>query len=1162
MKRISMDVVEIKPHYDVIVIGSGYGGSICASRLSRAGKRVCLLERGKEILPGEFPDTEIQALKELQFDTPHGKIGSPTGLYNIHVNAEQNVVVGCGLGGTSLINANVSLLPDDNVFSEPAWPQQIRVPQNDLLNEGVQRAREMLKPAVYPDNDSEHYPDLAKTRAHQNSAAAMGQAFYKTPINVNFTDTGDSGNHVGVEQPACNNCGDCVSGCNTGAKNTTQMNYLPDAWNHGAEIFCEVLVSHVTKNGANWQVHYRLPETGRAAFDAALLTVSADIVVVAAGTLGSNEIMLRSKANGLSVSDRLGKGFTGNGDVLGFGYNCDEKIQGIGFGDLNPADMQPVGPCITSVIDMRQSNDRAQRMVIEEGSIPGAMGRLMIPAMAAADDLIGEDADHDENLSEIMRKSARKWQSRLQGPYRGAANRMQTYLIMSHDSGTGQASLAEDRLRISWPGLGQEAVFALANENLRKASAALNGNYIENPVWTPLFNKSLVTVHPLGGCNMADDAASGVVDHKGRVFAGPAGDAVHKGLYISDGAVLPTSLAVNPLLTISAITERCCALMAEDYGFSINYQLPSQSDRQARTLKLGIEFTEKMRGFMARVDTDSADHNADSGAIYQQAYQKAYEKGEAAGHTLEFTLTIRVSDLSALLDSSSLDNDGHTAGIIGSVEAPLLSAQTLNVSGGKFQLFVDYPETPDTRRMVYQMQMYNSESSYYFSAYKVIKNNPDPRDIWPDTSTLYVTVYEGNDAQGTVVARGIMHINPADFAVQMTTMKVLNADNVQQKLSALAGFGKHFAGVLWDSYGGVFSKEQRFNPAAPPRQKRQLNAPAPQLEYLQTDDGVNLRLSRYQAGSKGPVMLVHGLGVSSGIFSTDLIKTNLVEYLCSHDYDVWLLDFRVSIDLPAAEQQSTGDQVAKYDFPAAVERIRLRTGAETVQAVVHCWGASTFFMSMLAGLEGIRSIVCSQIANDVVVPLTTQIKTGLYLPGVLNTFGVDSLTAYVDSHADWRERIWDKALSVNALQQAQGSCNSAVCHRVTFNYASLYKHQQLNDLLHDNLHELFGEANISAFEHLAAVCRAGYITDADGEDVYRPHIERLNLPICFIHGEDNECYLPESTKQTYQNLCQKFGEQQYSRHVIAGYGHIDCIFGRNAVDDVYPLMVKHLDKTA
>ena len=329
-----------------------------------------------------------------------------------------------------------------------------------------------------------------------------------------------------------------------------------------------------------------------------------------------------------------------------------------------------------------------------------------------------------------------------------------------------------------------------------------------------------------------------------------------------------------------------------------------------------------------------------------------------------------------------------------------------------------------------------------------------------------------------------------------------------------------------------------------------------------TEDSVNLRLTRYKGGDKGPVMLVHGLGVASSIFSTDTIPTNLVEYLCAHDYDVWLLDFRVSIDLPASADQCNGDQVAKYDFPAAVKTIQQVTGKDTVQAIVHCYGATTFFMSMLAGLEGIRSIVCSQIATNAVLPLSTTIKTGLHVPTVVESLGFDSMTAYTDTNESWLGKLYDKALEVNALTQAQGKCDSPVCHRVTFLYSSLYRHETLTDKLHDNLHELFGEANITTLKHLSEICRNKSPVSADGEDIYMPHLDRLNLPICFISGEMNECYLPESTEITYKMLSQKHGADQYSRHVVDGYGHIDCIFGRDAYKDVYPIMLAHLEKTA
>jgi cholesterol oxidase len=334
----------------------------------------------------------------------------------------------------------------------------------------------------------------------------------------------------------------------------------------------------------------------------------------------------------------------------------------------------------------------------------------------------------------------------------------------------------------------------------------------------------------------------------------------------------------------------------------------------------------------------------------------------------------------------------------------------------------------------------------------------------------------------------------------------------------------------------------------------------PEIHPLRTSDGVILRLTRYQGGSRGPVLLVHGAGVSSRIFSTDLIETNLLEYLYLHGYDVWLFDFRSSIALAASERQSNGDQVATIDHPEAVAYVRKITGADTIQAVVHCYGGNTFFMAMLAGLQGVRSIVCSQIASDLVASTLVKVKSGLHTADFLEKLGIDSLTAYVDSHADWKNRLLDAALRLYPISPDE-ECRSPVCHRITFMYALLYEHRQLDELIHNHLHELFGIGNITTFEHLSLMVRRKQVVDIKGRDVYMPHQDRLALPICFIHGAENQCYLPESTKLTYDRLCQANGSHLYSRHVIPNYGHIDCIFGKNAARDVYPFILDHLDKT-
>ena len=137
MSHLAKPVNQIRDRYDVVVVGSGYGASIAASRLARAGQRVCVLERGKEFRPGEYPDTGPEAVAETQVDLPGQHLGSATGLLDFHVNKDLNVLVGCGLGGTSLINANVSLRAEPRVFDDSRWPQAIRDDLNTAHRGGL-----------------------------------------------------------------------------------------------------------------------------------------------------------------------------------------------------------------------------------------------------------------------------------------------------------------------------------------------------------------------------------------------------------------------------------------------------------------------------------------------------------------------------------------------------------------------------------------------------------------------------------------------------------------------------------------------------------------------------------------------------------------------------------------------------------------------------------------------------------------------------------------------------------------------------------------------------------------------------------------------------------------------------------------------------------------
>ncbi len=495
MEILSRPIDKMLDHYSVVVVGSGYGGAIAAARIARAGRDVCVLERGKELHPGEYPNSGLSALREIQVHTPKGDYGPAAGMFDFHVGRDITVVAGCGLGGTSLINGNVALEPGDSIFSDDRWPQPLRN-HPEVLRPFMQAARDMLGSNPYPRT----WPDLPKLQALERVAAGLGREVSRPDINVTFVD---GPNAVGVRQNACALCGDCCSGCNYGAKNTVLMNYLPDAHWHGAHIFTEVAVRSVERWQGRWRVAYDVLGEGReSASGATSRSVLADVVVLAAGTLGSTQILLRSQGLGLPVSDRLGHGFSGNGDVLAFAYDTDAPVRDVGLGGRVPREDTVVGPAIAGLIDLRgPGTDKRDALIIEEGSIPGALAAMLPIAM---------DAASYENLDEKTASVARRLRELAEiplGSYHGPVDRTLTYLVMSTDDSGGRIVLENDRVHVEWPGVAEQPVFARDNQVLAAATQALHGTEIADPLWACTSGRSLITVHPLGGCVMADDAA-------------------------------------------------------------------------------------------------------------------------------------------------------------------------------------------------------------------------------------------------------------------------------------------------------------------------------------------------------------------------------------------------------------------------------------------------------------------------------------------------------------------------------------------------------------------------------------------------------------------------------------------------------------------------------
>jgi cholesterol oxidase len=285
---------------------------------------------------------------------------------------------------------------------------------------------------------------------------------------------------------------------------------------------------------------------------------------------------------------------------------------------------------------------------------------------------------------------------------------------------------------------------------------------------------------------MADSAELGAVNHKGQVFAGAHGSTAYEGLYVADGSVIPRPVGVNPLLTISAIAERSAALMAQDRGLNVDYSLPSRPTTPDIPVKLGVRFSESMSGYFSTSVTDDKD----------DCYQRGNARGQSDGSPFQFILTIISDDL-----ERTVSDVNYVSNMLGSVKAPALSPEPLTVTEGKFNYFLVDTERVETKRMQYKMRLTAADGKeYYFSGFKLIRDETGI-DSWSDTTTLYITVYAGQNEQGKVIGKGILRIPIAAFMKQLTTMQVTNSRSLGEQWQGMLKFGRFFGGQLVDTYG-------------------------------------------------------------------------------------------------------------------------------------------------------------------------------------------------------------------------------------------------------------------------------------------------------------------------------------------------------------------------
>jgi cholesterol oxidase len=739
MSRLSRDA------YQAIVVGTGFGGAVAACRLAQAGVDVAILERGRRYRPGEFPRHPVR------YDRMHWHHGGP---YDLRPLNDVLVVQGAGYGGGSLVYANVQIRPSAEAFDR-RWPAAYTRESLDPYYDLVAYMLDITP--VRDDPETGALPP--KTRLMEEAAQRLGRGaqFFRPNLAVRFDGAGEdpTPNKFGALQSGCLHCGDCDIGCNVGAKNTLDLNYLTLAERFGAEAATRAELTGLAPCEAGFELRYRDLDDGGTE-----RTVTAERAFLCLGAVNSTEFLLRCRDQHRTLprlSTTLGRGYSANGDFLALGIGT------------SPSFAATRGPTITTacVHDVRQDGRRL-RLMVQDGGYSHQLNHflpLLHPvhlAQLAGRQLGGQLGHQRERMQRLLDKEG---------------DATAALLVMGRDSANGRIELARPhhRLRVRWDTPSNLALYAAEAAACRELVAALGGRFALSPNWSFLGQPS--APHNLGGCRMGVDERDGVVDPEGRVFGYP-------GLHVLDGAIVPDAVGVNPSHTIAAVAERSIEATIRRIPGRERWRAPESSGVSRIALpedRVSIP-----------PDGTSPPSLASGGVRWRERLQGAIELGGTEMKT-GLDLVIVVADVGAFVSDPA--HPGRASGRV-HVEG-LTRPEGAPIEGGTFHLFLDEGD-PLARTMSYALPFHAADERPW-----VLQGRKNVRgrrilDFWRATTTLDARLMPRDDAAER--GSGVLRIGASAVASLLGSLRSVGGGRRTDPVVALLRFARFFAGTLLRLY--------------------------------------------------------------------------------------------------------------------------------------------------------------------------------------------------------------------------------------------------------------------------------------------------------------------------------------------------------------------------
>jgi hypothetical protein len=563
-----------------------------------------------------------------------------------------------------------------------------------------------------------------------------------------------------------------------------------------------------------------------------------------------------------------------------------------------------------------------------------------------------------------------------------------------------------------------------------------------------------------------------------------------------------------------------------------------------------LDWSESMSG---RVSFDTTDYN----------------QGWWQGTPCAFHLDLHVDDVERFFA-----DDEHEATCTGWIDCDGLG-ERMEIAEGTFNLLV---AAGGSRRREMRYRLFAHDRAgrpVTLAGFKEVEDGWF-RDTWVDTTTLFTRLYPGRvtreqEDAATPLATGVLHVSAGGFLALMLSMRGSLRDKLRygwfSARSLLQVYVGRSAAMGSTDFPGLHPGSERWQGFPPEEWHDCPGRPGLRRRILavRTEDDRDLTIHNIRSEAEptaGPVLLQHGTGVRANLFYGSPMPRSIVDVLVAEGYDVWLGNWRGSIDLPECDY--TLDEVARFDHPALIATVLRETGAQTLKAIVHCQGSTSFALACAGGLvPEVTDVVSNAVSFHVDVPRLSKLKLQALVPVL--AFGYKGL----DPQWTLRPTALRARLLAAGARAIRRECDEPVCQMANFTYGVggnvLWDHANIDPPTHRWITREFGWVPITFFQQISRCAAAGHLLAASGFDEIPEDVvasaPRNRPRWTFLAGSANRCFLPRSQERSFAWL----DSLEPGRHALVGlpgYTHLDVFFGRDAERDVFGHIVGALAVTS